>query len=80
MIEDWELGALFWNCLDRAKGDEEQACKKVKEKYFDYMYKERDLYFFMGTTKVHHYVSPSPFIIIGAFYPPRIRTQQLSLF
>jgi len=80
MIEDWELGALFWNCLKNAKGDKEIACKKVKEKYFDFMYIERDLHFFMGTTKLHHYVSPNPFIIIGAFYPPKIDTQQLSLF
>ena len=30
MIEDWELGALFWRCLERAKGDEQVACQKVK--------------------------------------------------
>ena len=80
MIEDWELGALFWKCLKRANGDEEIACQKVKEKYFDYMYKERDLYFFMGTTKRHHFVAPNPFIIIGAFYPPQIDISQLTLF
>jgi len=80
MIEDWELGALYWKCLDRAKGNEEDACKKVKEKYFDYMWKQRDLHFFMGTTKQFHNVGPNPFIIIGTFYPPKIDTQQLSLF
>jgi len=80
MIEDWELGALFWNCLRIAKGNEEEACQKVKEKYFNYMWHQRDLYFFMGTTKKFHNVSPNPFIIIGTFYPPKIDTQQLSLF
>ena len=79
MIEDWELGALYWNCCKKAKGDEIEACKKVKEKYLDYMWHERDLYFFMGTTKQFHNVSPNPFIIIGTFYPPKIDMQQLSL-
>lgn len=79
MIEDWELGALYWNCWKKAKGDEIEACKKVKEKYLDYMWHERDLYFFMGTTKQFHNVSPNPFIIIGTFYPPKIDMQQLSL-
>lgn len=78
MIEDWELGALYWNCLKKANGNEEFACQQVREKYFDWMYKERDLYFFMGTTKLHHFVTPNPFIIIGAFYPPKVA--QLSLF
>jgi hypothetical protein len=78
MIEDWELGALYWNCLKKANGNEEIACQQVREKYFDWMYKERDLYFFMGTTKLHHFVAPNPFIIIGAFYPPKVA--QLSLF
>lgn len=35
MIEDWELGALFWNCLKKAYGNEEIACRQVREKYFD---------------------------------------------
>lgn len=80
MIEDWELGALYWNCLKGANGNEEIACQKVKEKYFDFMWHQRDLYFFMGTTKQFHNVGPNPFIIIGTFYPPKIDTQQLSLF
>lgn len=25
MIEDWEIGALYWNCLRTAGGDEMQA-------------------------------------------------------
>ena len=80
MIEDWEVGALYWNCWKQAAGDKIEACKKVKERFLDYMWKERDLYFFMGTTKQYHNVSPNPFIIIGVFYPPKIDSQQLSLF
>lgn len=78
MIEDWELGQLFWNCLKAAKGDEAIACQNVKKKYFDYMVSKCDLHFFLGTTRQFHNVAPNPFIIIGTFYPPK--TPQLSLF
>lgn len=70
MIEDWEVGELYWNCLKANGGDEENACQKVKEKYLDWMARKRDLYFLLGTTQVHHNSSKNPFIIIGAFYPP----------
>lgn len=68
-IIDWELGQLYWNCLERAEGDEEVAIAKVREKYFD-TFSEKDLYLFLGTTKQFHNVAPNPFIIIGVFYPP----------
>lgn len=81
MIEDWEVGMLYWNCLSRCNGDELKACQTVRRKYFDEMWKEKDLYFFLGTTKEHHNRSKNPFIIIGAFYPPKIQKDaQLSLF
>lgn len=80
MIEDWEIGKLYWNCLKKACGDEQIACQKVKEKYFDYMVNECDLHFFVGTTKKFHNVSPNPFIIIGTFYPPKNDDAQLCLF
>lgn len=80
MIEDWEMGMLYWNCLEGAKGDEQIACSKVKEKYFDYLYKQRDLYFFLGTTKQFHNVAPNPYIIIGTFYPPKVDQIQMTLF
>ncbi|MBQ2386347.1 MAG: hypothetical protein II300_03595 [Bacteroidales bacterium] len=70
MIEDWELGMLYWNCLEKANGDELKACQKVKEKYFDEMCHKKDIHFFLGTTKKFHNVGPNPFIIIGTFYPP----------
>ncbi len=80
MIEDWELGALYWKCLELASGNEAIACQKVKEKYFDHMVNKCDLYFFLGTTKKFHNVGPNPFIIIGTFYPPKEDKSQLSLF
>lgn len=69
MIEDWEIGMLYFNCLQRANGDESTAIAKVKEKYYD-SFITRDLHFFLGTTKQFHNIAPNPFIIVGAFYPP----------
>ena len=34
MIEDWEIGALFWHCLLQTDGNEEAAKQRVKQKYF----------------------------------------------
>lgn len=67
MIEDWETGMLFWNSLKRNEGDEYKACEDVKKKYFDDFAKTKDYYFFLGTTKLHHFISPNPFVIIGDF-------------
>ncbi len=80
MIEDWELGMLYWNCLGNADGDENIACHKVREKYFEYMVKKCEVYFFLGTTKKFHNVGDNPFIIIGIFYPQKEDKSQLSLF
>lgn len=79
MIEDWELGMLYWNCLEKADGDEAVACQKVKEKYFDEMAMQKDFYLLLGTTKRFHNVSPNPFIIIGTFYPSKEDKTQLTL-
>jgi len=35
------------------------------------MAKTKDLYLFLGTSKLHHFTSRNPFIIIGAFYPKK---------
>lgn len=77
MIEDWEIGALYWNCLVRNDGDEAAAIAQVRSKYFDEFLGKRDLYLFVGTTLKYHSVSPNPFVIIGVFYPPK--TDQLAL-
>jgi hypothetical protein len=76
MIEDWEIGALFRNCLYRTDGNEQAALELVKQKYLE-EFAEKDLYLFIGTTKQYHNVAPNPFVIIGVFYPPK--TDQLSL-
>lgn len=69
MIEDWELGQLYWNCLGRHEGDETKACLDVKKKYIDEFSKTKDLYLFLGTSQQYHFVGPNPFMIIGIFYP-----------
>jgi hypothetical protein len=76
MIEDWEIGALFWNCLYQKGGDEKAALALVKQKYLE-EFSKKDLYFFMGITFKFHNVGPNPFVIIGVFYPPK--TPQLAL-
>ena len=75
MIEDWEVGALFWNCLRNSNNDELIALQKVKMKYFDDFAKTKDLYFFLGTSLVSHARRfTNPFMIIGTFHP-KIETQ-----
>lgn len=69
MIEDWEIGQLFWNCLKKHSGNEVKAVNDVKRKYFDDFAKTKDLYLFLGTSLVHHSVSKNPFMIIGTFHP-----------
>lgn len=71
MIEDWELGQLYWNCLRRHDGHdaETKAIIDVKRKYLDDFAKTKDLYLFLGTSQRYHFVGPNPFMIIGTFYP-----------
>ncbi|MDA3812625.1 MAG: hypothetical protein PF570_00060, partial [Candidatus Cloacimonetes bacterium] len=78
MIEDWEIGALYWRLVSKYEGNELKAIDDVKKKYFEDFAKTKDLHLFLGTTQVHHHVSHNPFIIIGTFHP-KIATQ-LRLF
>lgn len=78
MIEDWEIGQLYWNCLSRSEGDESKATQNVKTKYFNDFAKTKDLHLFLGTSQLHHLTGKNPFMIIGTFHP-KIE-QQLRLF
>jgi hypothetical protein len=70
MIEDWEIGQLFWNC--KRVATEEIALQKVKEMYLDRFVSRNDIYFFLGTTKEWHMRrAKNPFVIIGVFYPKK---------
>lgn len=76
MIEDWEIGQLYWNCLK--DGDEDAAIAKVKQKYFDDIALTKDVYLFLGTThKFHMMNAPNPYVIIGLFYPPFVKQSDL---
>ena len=77
MIEDWETGMLYWNSLNRHKGNEQKACEEVKKKYFDDFAKNKDYYFFLGTTKKHHFIAKNPFVIIGDFRPKFVTQNNL---
>ena len=76
MIEDWEIGALYFNCLRDAEGDESIALEKVKQKYWDEFIK-KDIFFFLGTRLRDQIRSPNPFGIVGVFYPPMDRQGRL---
>lgn len=78
MIEDWEIGQLYWNSLRRHEGDEKRACEDVRKKYIDDFATKKDLHLFLGSTKLHHFRAPNPFLIIGTFHPKPI--SQIPLF
>lgn len=69
MIEDWEIGQLYWNCLKRHEGDENKAVADVKKKYLDDFARTKDLHLFLGTSQLHHLTGKNPFMIIGTFHP-----------
>ncbi|MGI9392135.1 MAG: hypothetical protein ACR2N8_01165 [Parvibaculales bacterium] len=71
MIEDWEIGQLYWNCLKRANRDERKACEQVKDKYQRFI-ENNEVTLFLGTTRQFHGRAKNPFVIIGVFYPPKV--------
>lgn len=75
MIEDWEIGQLYWNCLRRHNGDEKKAIEDVRKKYMEDFANTKDLYLFLGTTLKYDGWAQNPFVIIGTFTPP-IKLQQ----
>jgi len=71
-VLDWEIGALYWNCLRSTDGDEAAATQKVRQKYFD-EFVEKDLHFFLGTTQQFHFIAPNPWVIVGVLPIPHQR-------
>ena len=69
MIEDWEIGRLYWRQYD-AKGSEDAAIQDVKEKYMNALIQDRDTHLFLGTTQKWDAVARNPFLIVGVFAPP----------
>lgn len=78
MVEDWEVGALYWRSVERHKGDEQKALADVRNKFLDELAGKQDLHFFLGTTyEFHARNALNPFIIVGVFYPPINRQMSL---
>jgi len=76
VILDWEIGALYWNCLRSSDGEESVALAKVRQKYLN-QFRLTDLHFFLGTTQQFHQVAPNPWVIIGVFPIPHEKQIQL---
>ncbi len=70
MIEDWEIGALYWNCVD-AGATRIEACEKVKHKFLNQLCgSDKNTHFYVGTILAY----PKSWVVIGVFYPT-IRTK-----
>lgn len=78
MIEDWEIGELYWNCLKNSNSPTE-AVEKVRQKYLT-EFTTKDLYLYLGTTRKYDRWASNPFVIIGVFYPPIQQQRELDLF
>lgn len=68
-VLDWEAGALYWNCVKSAGGDETRALEKVRDKYWG-EFLTKDLHFFLGTTQEFHFRAPNPWVIVGVLPIP----------
>ncbi len=78
MIEDWEVGALFWRLVDNGTTQEE-AASKVKAKFLTELCGEtKETYFFTGTILAY----PKSWVVIGVYYPKvdTAGSDQLNLF
>jgi hypothetical protein len=65
MIEDWEVGALFWRLVDKGTSHKE-ASEKVRDKFLkEICGPDKDTYFYVGTILAH----PKKWVVIGVFYP-----------
>jgi hypothetical protein len=74
LIEDWEVGALFWKLVDQGT-TRDLAAEKVREKFLHELCgPNKDTYFYVGTILAH----PKSWVVIGVFYPkkPRVLTQR----
>lgn len=73
MIEDWEVGALYWKLVDNGETPE-GAASGVRAKFLEEICgPTKDTHFFTGTILAH----PKSWVIIGVFWPP-IRTRKVS--
>lgn len=65
MVEDWEVGALYWKCVD-AGATPNEARAAVRKKFLDEICAtDRDTHFYVGTILAH----PRSWVVIGVFWP-----------
>jgi len=71
MIEDWEIAALYWNCVDGGYSPAD-ACRKVKQKFLEEICgPDKDTYFYVGTVLAH-----GTWVVIGTFWPKSMAARQ----
>lgn len=80
-IIDWEIQELYRKCRRYSKklheeDKEKEALERVRQKLEDDFLNNKDLYFILGNQQRF----PNGFMIIGLFYPPKVKFEQLSLF
>lgn len=65
MIEDWEVGALYWRLVDDGAAPYEAALT-VRDKFLNELCgPDRDTHFFVGTVLAH----PKSWVVIGVWWP-----------
>ena len=67
MVEDWEIGRLYWRLIDDG-ASEQEAVKKIRKRFLDEICgPDKDTHFYVGTIKNR----PGTWLIIGLFYPKK---------
>ena len=67
MIEDWEVGALYWRRVDGGVSPDD-AAEEVRKKFLDDLCgPDKDPHFYVGTILAH----PKSWVIIGVFRPKK---------
>lgn len=65
MIEDWEVGALYWRLVDKG-ATPAVAAQGVRQKFLDEVCGPgKDTHFFVGTTLAY----PKSWLVIGVYWP-----------
>jgi hypothetical protein len=72
LVTDWEVGALYWNCVANYGGRWEEYLRMKLEGEF----RTKDLRFLMGT--IHRF--PKEWLIVGLIYPPAVQARQFALW
>lgn len=70
-IVDWEVGALYWNCIENYKQDWEIKFREKLEKDFS----QKNIHFLMGN--IHRF--QDQWLIISLIYPSKIKQDSESL-